>query len=272
MAKEDFCFTYYDGDAARDKAHMNRLERGAYDDIISAQRKRGHLSIDDLKKVLSNDFINCWPSLEWVLLKDQEGKYFIEWVDKSIEKMRRHSKKQSENGKKGGRPEKPNDSHGLQLGLKTETQTISQEKPLGDGYGNEEEIILKEEGVGEENFLVPQMLDLFKKKNPKYPIDAETDLPSLLNIAQKIKKLDNLHGWISENYNHILTRWEEITTHVRSDSHFLKYSLSQINKHFQSILQSLNADGTTGNKNGTFKQNYSHKPAITGTATGAGKI
>lgn len=96
MAKEDFCFTYYDGDAARDKAHMTRLERGAYDDIISAQRKRGHLSLDDIKRVLSKDFNECWPSLEWILKKDAEEKYFIEWVDKSIVKMRANSKKQKE--------------------------------------------------------------------------------------------------------------------------------------------------------------------------------
>lgn len=100
MAKEDFCFTYYDGDAARDKAHMTRLERGAYDDIISAQRKRGHLSIEDIKRVLSKDFETCWSSLEWILQKDESGKYFIEWVDKSIEKMRFNSKKQKEKADK----------------------------------------------------------------------------------------------------------------------------------------------------------------------------
>lgn len=96
MAKEDFCFTYYDGDAARDKAHMTRLERGAYDDIISAQRKRGHLSLDDIKRVLSKDFAECWASLEWILKKDAEQKFFIEWVDKSIEKMRAASQRQKE--------------------------------------------------------------------------------------------------------------------------------------------------------------------------------
>lgn len=96
MAKEDFCFTYYDGDAARDKAHMTRLERGAYDDIISAQRKRGHLSLDDVKRVLSKDFEECWASLEWILKKDAEQKFFIEWVDRSIEKMRANSQKQKE--------------------------------------------------------------------------------------------------------------------------------------------------------------------------------
>ena len=44
MAKADFCFTYYDGDATRDMAHMNRLERGAYTDVVIQQRQRGHLS------------------------------------------------------------------------------------------------------------------------------------------------------------------------------------------------------------------------------------
>lgn len=269
MAKEDFCFTYYDGDAARDKAHMNRLERGAYDDIISAQRKRGHLSIDDLKKVLSQDFITCWPSLEWVLLKDQDGKYYIEWVDKSIEKMRRHSKKQIENGKKGGRPKNPTETQNEHLGLKTETQTITQEKPLGNGYGNEKESILKEEGMGEENFLVPQMLHEFKKINPKYPIDPDTDLPALHSISDKIKKWENLSGWVSENFEHILKRWGEISRHVKSDNHLSTYSLQRLNKHFQSVIQSFNSNG---NQNGTSKQNSQHRAVITGTATGAGKI
>ena len=56
MAKEDFCFTYYDGDAARDTTHMNRIERGAYHDLIISQRKFGHLTIDQVKKILGRDF------------------------------------------------------------------------------------------------------------------------------------------------------------------------------------------------------------------------
>lgn len=149
MAKEDFCFTYYDGDAARDKAHMNRLERGAYDDIISAQRKRGHLLLEDIKRVLSKDFETCWASLEWILKKDEDGKYYIEWVDKSIDKMRRHSERQKENGRLGGRPKNPNETQTKPTGLKTETQlkpkplkketqTKHKKKPLEDGDGYED--------------------------------------------------------------------------------------------------------------------------------------
>ena len=97
MAKLDFCFTFYDGDATRDMAHMNRLERGAYMDIIIQQRQRGHLSLDDIKKILSRDFDSVWGAIEWVMKIDTGGKYFVEWLDVSIEKAKAASKKQKEN-------------------------------------------------------------------------------------------------------------------------------------------------------------------------------
>jgi hypothetical protein len=86
MAKSDFCFTYYDGDAARDMAHMNRLERGAYTDIMISQRKFGHLTLDQIKKILGKDFEECFPAVELVLQVDNDGKFFIEWVDTSTNK------------------------------------------------------------------------------------------------------------------------------------------------------------------------------------------
>src|SRR5690606_13946482 len=97
MAKEDFCFTYYDGDAARDTTHMNRLERGAYHDLVISQRKFGHLTLDQIKKVLGRDFEECWPAIELILQRDPDGKFFIEWLDTSITKMRKQSTKQRQN-------------------------------------------------------------------------------------------------------------------------------------------------------------------------------
>lgn len=131
MAKEDFCFTYYDGDAARDTTHMNRLERGAYHDLVISQRKFGHLSLDQVKKILGRDFAECWPAIELIMKVDTEGKFFIEWLDTSIKKMRAQAKHQSENGKKGGRPKTKQNP--------TKTQIIPNQKPLGDGDGNGDE-------------------------------------------------------------------------------------------------------------------------------------
>lgn len=163
MAKSDFCFTYYDGDAARDKAHMNRLERGAYDDFISAQRKFGHLSKKIIQKVLSSDFENCWEALELILKVDGTGNFYIEWLEISIKKAAQHSEHQRENGKKGGRP-KSKPKHNP-----NETQTITQKKPLedGDGDGNEDEDVKgngKENEIGDagKKSLHVQIRELFK--------------------------------------------------------------------------------------------------------------
>lgn len=136
MAKEDFCFTYYDGDAARDMAHMNRLERGGYSDIIVSQRKFGRLSLAFIKKTLGSDFDVVWEAIRVVLKTDDNEKFYIEWLENSLQKMKRQAVKQSMNGKKGGRPKanyNPNDNP-------TITQIQSQEKPLGNEYGNGNEI------------------------------------------------------------------------------------------------------------------------------------
>lgn len=130
MAKEDFCFTYYDGDAARDTTHMNRLERGAYHDIIISQRKFGHLTLDQLRKILGRDFNECWPAVELIMKVDAEGKCFIEWLEISLRKMRAHSQKQSVNRK--GKT-KIN-----QTATKPEP-TINQTQPLGNGDGDGDE-------------------------------------------------------------------------------------------------------------------------------------
>jgi hypothetical protein len=106
MAKEDFCYTHYDGDEARDIAHMNRLERGAYTDIRLAQRKFGRMSVERIKKFLSKDFDEVWESIEPVLTKDEHGLYYIDWLENSINERKGYSETNSINGKLGGRPPK----------------------------------------------------------------------------------------------------------------------------------------------------------------------
>lgn len=95
MAK-DPAFLYYDGDASKDMAHMNRLERGGYIDLIHAQKKFGKLLPVLVKKVLGNDYENIWPAIEPVMTYE-DGRYYIEWVQNSIEKRQEHAKRQKEN-------------------------------------------------------------------------------------------------------------------------------------------------------------------------------
>jgi len=81
--RSDPAFLFYDGDAARDVSHMNRLERGCYFDLIQAQLKFGGYTTEQARKILGKDFETCWDSLSLVL-ECENDIYFIGWVKKSL--------------------------------------------------------------------------------------------------------------------------------------------------------------------------------------------
>lgn len=205
MAKHDFCFTFYDGDATRDMSHMNRLERGAYIDFIISQRKFGHLDLSFITKAFGYDFDKVWDSVKLVTKVDESGKYFIEWLDVAIKKMLKHSEHQSVNGKLGGRPVKsskpkqnPNKTQTKPECIEIETQSIPTENPLGDGNGNGS----KEGGMGETDF--DKFWIAYPKKKSKGNAEKwwEKHKPSkdLLNaMLKKIEELKNTDGWKKEN-------------------------------------------------------------------------
>lgn len=158
MAKEDFCFTYYDGDALRDMSHMNRLERGAYNDLVLQIRKFGHITLDQIKKCLGKDFETCWESVELVLKKDEEGKFFIEWLDVSIKKMRAHAQHQSDKGKQGGRGKKKARVKRKQTpGFTEQKPKEPHALPLEDGDVYEDELSLKNKKESGIDFTKPDI-------------------------------------------------------------------------------------------------------------------
>lgn len=167
MAKEDFCFTYYDGDAARDMAHMTRIERGAYTDIIISIRKFGHLTADQIKKILSRDFDECFPAIELILLKDDEGKFYIDWLENSLQKSKKHSTKQR-NNRLGSTKQLPNDN-----------QNSSLDAPLGNGDGYE--IENKKELLGKSENPLPEEIE-----NEPAPV---FQIPHILDVDLLLEKV-----------------------------------------------------------------------------------
>lgn len=254
MAKEDFCFTYYDGDAARDKAHMNRLERGGYEDLITSQRKFGHLSLLLIKKTLGGDFEDIWEALEIILKKDEEGKYFVEWLENSIIKMKKQSVHQSENGSKGGRPKKaaenPNETQPI-------TQTPNKKKPLENEDGNEDEdenrnINEYKGGAGEKKCesMIPRMAAEFKRFNTEYPDDAEKDYPALMKIALFIGKKIEKPFIVNEDFeSSMMPYWSQLCQKIPNDKFYRDKSLTTIERNIQSIILTIQ-DESGSNTNG----------------------
>lgn len=108
--------------------------------------------------------------------------------------------------------------------------------------------------------IVPDMLQTFVELNREYPVNQETDFPALREIGDKIVIWLKLPGDLVDPKNDytVRLRWGELVTHIKAHQHFQTYSISQINKHFQSICQSFN----TG-KNGA-KNNQPHSGSNTG--------
>lgn len=109
----------------------------------------------------------------------------------------------------------------------------------------------KSENLLEPVGVIPDMCLMFTMKNDAYPMDQFTDFPAVRSIAQKILKWEGGKGDITlpANTNTICRRWGDIVNFIRADDHYSGYSLSRINKHLQSIIQSFNSQ-----RNGTHKQ------------------
>jgi hypothetical protein len=139
MAK-DPAFLFYPGDASEDTQFMNRLERGAYFDLLKAQKKFRRFTLEQIKKVLGQDFDACWPAIELVLAKDSGG-YYIEWVDEKIKAREAFSESRRRNRKK-----KSSEQH-----MNNISSSLEEDMVNGNGNG-----IVIENGNGIENEKKPE--------------------------------------------------------------------------------------------------------------------
>jgi hypothetical protein len=128
----------------------------------------------------------------------------------------------------------------------------------------------KEGGAGETRpfepvGIIPEMLRQFRFSNPHYPAQQTVDFPALLGISTQILDWQKLPGDITapKNTKEIKLRWGELVPFIRAHNHFSGYSLTQVNKHFQSIVQSFNS-----NKNGTHPKAPAGKPVIQNVTEG----
>lgn len=98
----------------------------------------------------------------------------------------------------------------------------------------------KRETVINQSAIVPTLVQQFKDENPDYPYDQTTDFPAVREISEKILLWAKLPGTITDatNCSVITERWKQLLRHVKADQHYRTYSLTRINKHFQSIAQS----------------------------------
>jgi hypothetical protein len=207
---KDPAFLFYDGDAARDVSHMNRLERGAYFDIIQAQRKFGGITVEQARKILGKDFDEVWPAIELILIKS-EDKFFIEWVKDSIENRKDHAEKQRkriqdywDNKKKEEEKVNPNIPRNND-GITTVIPLVNE-----NAIANENEKVNEEKGViggkkkpePKEEIIYPWVSDEFMKwwtMWKKYRKEEHKfNYKSAISEQATLKLLNNMAGGIEK--------------------------------------------------------------------------
>lgn len=128
---------------------------------------------------------------------------------------------------------------------------------LGNGNGNafkEGEIgnggVGEGKGEREDDFMpvgiAPDMVAEFSKSFPDYPVERDLDFSACLQIAYKIAKTK---GWkkdavVRELAPNILSIWIKMVAFIRSDKWFSTRSLSEINKQYQGLIQSMKSNAT----------------------------
>ncbi len=100
--------------------------------------------------------------------------------------------------------------------------------------------------------LVPLMLETWLAKLPDYPQDSEKDNQALGGLSRFIAKVkkepyepDN-----SKCVDTILTSWSKVAEFVSKDDFYKSFSLHQVERHIQNILQRMkNGRSKTGTEN-----------------------
>lgn len=242
MAKEDHWFKFFYRQFVLSTQGWKDDEVGAYIRLLINQFDRGGLPDDpeELAKLITS-YKKNWPMLFKKFKKGEDGLLRNDFMRDIRDERDRKSNTNKENGRRGGSAKARRSN--------TESEAFAKQTLSKDISSSLSSSLEKEEGgVGGETFLVPQMMQYWKLYNPQYAVDQDIDFPALFAIACKIKDWKQISGPVEDHSDPILKSWNELSTHIRFDDHLSKYSLSQIKKHFQSVIQSFN-HGT-----GTHKQ------------------
>lgn len=217
------------------------------------------------------------------------------WINSELQEARekrasfRH--RQSNNGKKGGRPagekkseetgnENPEESQLKPVGFENDNPNETQLKPKT----NPEESLLekeneKENGKGsvtegvqgegqppEPVYIVPEMLSTWKKHKPRYIFRRGVDEAPLRIVAEMISKQIGADMFTPEGVAAIVPEWDAVVQFILTDTLYKDFQLTQVEKYFQAITAKMEsklseqppplADKNTG-KTSVIKNNIS---------------
>ncbi|QJB39742.1 hypothetical protein HF324_18510 [Chitinophaga oryzae] len=265
MAK-DPTFPFYASDYLVDTIRWSRGMKSLHVDLLAESWINGGLEdVGGHPRGLEGEDLELWGRI-----KHKWEKRVGFWVNAKLEETRtkreRFRAKQTESGKKGGRPKKAavanlegnDEANPFFEENPEETQPFLFQNPneslLEKENENEKEIEKKEGVVGETvptRYLIPEMLAAWKKHSPDYPEDRQKDFEALRALAEF------LCNRLEMPYNPrdgdvvvgVLAEWEKMAEFACKHDFFKNYSLQQVKTHSQNIFQSLRNGRKTNQQN-----------------------
>jgi len=271
MAKDkDPAFLFYSKDWLEGTGEMTPEEKGVYIDLLAHQHQKGSLPpetkrLAKLVGLSESDFNRIWVDLATKFIPNGSGRLVnrklngvvTERADKAwrnkiigtLASVVRYSNVPREISEKAKKTFKVDDFLGCPEQNLTERITEWYQKRLKSienvNVNEDANVNSRVGGMGEEKFLGPQMVEAFIKAFPEYPIDKNLDYSACLEIGYKIA---SAKGWdrrdvVNGKKTDIISEWMLMISFIRSDKWYSTRSISDLNKEFQRLMQSM--------KNGT---------------------
>lgn len=246
MAK-DPAFSFYAQDFILDTVQWTRAAKGLHCELLSIAWINGYIEANEAGEPveMDEDGIRLWNARvrhKWIL---QNGRLYNNRLEETREKRKNFKESQSEKGKASARKRatepQPEVNHGsttVQPGIPVEPSEREYEKE-------------KELENGNENYLVPRIVEVFKKHNPNYPAEKYLDEQAAFSIAKFLCQQGKLMGPPEQNAEPILDAWESICLVIMADKFYCQKSLKTIANSIQEIIQkALHGDQSKADKSG----------------------
>lgn len=183
MAKNP-AFPFYANDYLVDTLRWSRGMKSLHIDLMAEAWSNKVIEDENgYPKGLSSEDRLLWDEIrhKWVLV---DGVWYNEKLEEARSKRSKFLERQSENGKKGGRPTQKEPT-----GLKKLTQTKAKQKPLEDEYEKENELEIIEIGVPSEFSVVVKSKYAGEKPKRIY------DLTEYFRSTDQLKEVTRA-GWV----------------------------------------------------------------------------
>ena len=221
MAK-DPAFLFYSNDFLTGVSDLTMEERGQYITLLCLQHQKGNLSEKTIRLSVGNAAADVMAKFS----RGEDGLFFNQRLNEEIEKRKIHGEKQRQRAKDGWDKRKnnmPGHDSGNAAAL-----------PLEDENENEIENRIRKEKEAEK-YLVPQMLNVFKSKNPTYMGSIDHDFKPLMSIAKFLAGQGNID--LLKDSDQILEVWSLLSEKISKDNFYCQKALITISNHIQSIAQ-----------------------------------